>query len=170
MREQAITAMQEVFGEDQRRIKHALKVLCFAEKIADGENIAPDTSRIITLAAILHDIGMHQAENKYNSTAGHYQESEGPPIARDILNAMGIPPTCVERVCYIIGHHHTPSAIDGVDFQIVWEADWLVNIEEEGIDREREKVTAIIVRNFATKTGISLARTQYGGLNEEPRA
>ena len=32
-------------------------------------------------------------------------------------------PPDVERICFIIGHHHTYKAIDGLDFQILVEAD-----------------------------------------------
>mgnify|MGYP000340972515 FL=1 len=41
-----------------------------------------------------------------------------------------------ERVAYLIGHHHTYDKIEGMDYQILVEADFLVNIlrqdEEKG--------------------------------------
>ncbi len=37
-----------------------------------------------------------------------------------------------ERVQYLIAHHHTYGNIDEMDYQILVEADFLVNIMEEG--------------------------------------
>jgi len=39
-------------------------------------------------------------------------------------------------VCYLVGHHHTYNLIDDLDFQILVEADLLVNLEEDKIDRD----------------------------------
>ena len=83
MKDKLIQKMKDVFGDDQKRINHALAVLKYAEQIhsAEGGDLI-----VITAAAILHDIGIHQAEQKYGSPAGKYQEIEGPPIAEKILN------------------------------------------------------------------------------------
>jgi len=74
-------------------------VLAYAEQILAGETADP---RVVVPAAILHDIGIRQAEAKYGSGAGTYQEIEGPPIARPILQRAGIEPEVVEHVCRII--------------------------------------------------------------------
>ena len=34
----------------------------------------------------------------------------------------------IRRVEYLVGHHHTYKDIDGLDYQILVEADFLVNI------------------------------------------
>ena len=41
-----------------------------------------------------------------------------------------------ERVQYLIAHHHTYDHIDGMDYQILVEADFLVNIMEDHLSKE----------------------------------
>lgn len=135
MKEQAIQLMKDYFAGDMKRINHALRVLKHAEEIASQENITEKKMMdIIIYSAIFHDIGIHEAERKYNSSAGKYQEIEGPPIAKELLKKINIDEDILERVLYIVGNHHTLSKIDGIDFQILWEADLLVNLEEKELD------------------------------------
>jgi HD superfamily phosphodiesterase len=162
IKEIAISKMKQLFGEDDKRVDHALKVLRFSEEILQGENVTGKIAETVMLTAILHDIGIHEAERKYNSNFGMYQEIEGPPIAKKMLREMGICNRTIERVCYIIGGHHTPSKVDDVDFQILLEADLLVNIEESGLmTDENVDVRTIINKNFKTATGKRIAETLY---------
>lgn len=147
------------FGEDIKRISHVFKVFGFAQSILAGEEITGETKTITELAAILHDIGIKEAEKKYNSSAGHYQEIEGPPIARRILTECGISEEITDRVCYLVGHHHTYTKIDGIDFQILVEADFLVNIHEGFI--KPDAAPAVVQKYFKTKTGRDLASSIY---------
>lgn len=39
----------------------------------------------------------------------------------------------VDRVCSLVGNHHSYSKIDGLDFQILVEADFIVNIYEDSM-------------------------------------
>jgi HD superfamily phosphodiesterase len=126
-----LIAMIQYFGSDVHRINHALKVYGFASAICRSENITRETIDIVEIAAILHDIGIPAAEKKYKSCIGKYQEIEGPPVAREILEKLSVRPEIVDRVCYLIGNHHTYTKIDHIDFQILVEADWLVNIHED---------------------------------------
>lgn len=109
-------------------IDHALNVLGNAEIIMDGEGIKGRESYLISVTAILHDIGMINAKAKYGLTTGPYQEKEGPAAAKELLVGEDLSDDEVERICYIIGNHHTPSKIEGIDFQIQWEADINFNI------------------------------------------
>jgi len=162
IKEVAISKMKQLFGEDDKRVDHALKVLRFSEEILQGENVTGKIAETVMLTAILHDIGIHEAERKYNSNFGMYQEIEGPPIAKRMLREMGIRKRTIERVCYIIGGHHTPSKVDDVDFQILWEADLLVNIEESGLMTDKNMdLRTIISKNFKTATGKRIAETLY---------
>ena len=130
------------FGPDAKRITHAMKVYCFSyalwEEEAREKHIPDSDTRKETLliAAILHDIGIHEAEKKYNSAAGKYQEIEGPPIAKEIMKKCGVPEKTAERVLFLIGNHHSYQKIDGTDFQILVEADLIVNLEEDGLGRD----------------------------------
>ena len=71
-----IKEMRKVFGDDERRVRHAYRVLDFAEQILKGEQADP---LVVRAAAVLHDIGIHEAERKHGSAAGKYQEMEGVP-------------------------------------------------------------------------------------------
>jgi hypothetical protein len=66
-----------------------------------------------------------------------------------------------EEICDIIGHHHSPREEETLNFQILYEADWLVNIEEDGISKVREKVEKIIKKAFKTATGKDLAKRMF---------
>lgn len=156
-----IDELHEHFGTDIRRIKHALKVLRYAELIMEGEKVCEELRRVVTITALLHDVGIKAAEEKYNSAAGHYQEIEGPPIAEVMMRRHAEPQEVIQRVAYIIGGHHTAAKNNGLDFQIIWEADLLVNIEEDGLAERADKLPGIIEKNFATVTGKSIACKIY---------
>lgn len=151
--------MIEYFGSDVKRINHALKVFSFASLIAENEVQDVKLKSVISFAGLLHDIGIKEAERKYNSNAGKYQEKEGPPIAEKVLKELFINDEIVERVCFIIGNHHTYNKIDGIDFQILVEADLLVNIFEDRM--KKDSILNIKERIFKTKAGINLIETMY---------
>jgi HD superfamily phosphodiesterase len=161
LREKLIEKMKEIFGEDNKRINHALKVLKFSEEIMEHEVMDSQIKNIIVSTAILHDIGIHEAEKKYNSNSGKYQEIEGPPIAKKIMEALELNKIFIDRICYIIGGHHTAKKNDGIDFQIIWESDLLVNIEEDGLNSANSNLEKIIKDNFITETGRNIATKLY---------
>jgi hypothetical protein len=156
---QVLLRMVRYFGEDIKRISHAFKVSGFAQAILAGEGITGDTEFTTNLAALLHDIGIREAIRKHNSPAARFQETEGPAVARTIMNECGIKGEVVERVCYIVGHHHTYTKIDGTDFQILVEADFLVNIQEGDISMEA--APTVIKKYFRTETGRELASSLF---------
>ncbi|KOF57919.1 MULTISPECIES: HD domain-containing protein [Clostridium] len=147
------------FDGDVRRINHAMKVYSFAKTIGELENIGNDKLLILEVAAVLHDIGIKESERKYNSSAGNYQEIEGPAVAKDILEEFNLDKNFVDRVCYLIGHHHTYNKIDDVDYQILIEADFIINIFEDSIEKERVEI--IKNKYFKTESGIHLIDSMY---------
>jgi hypothetical protein len=151
--------MIKYFDGDVKRINHALKVHGFAKSIGELENIPEDKLGILEVAAILHDIGIKESERKYSSSAGKYQEIEGPPVAQDILQEFSLNEEFTDRVCYLIGNHHTYSKIDDVDFQILVEADFLVNIFEDGMTREQ--IESIKQKYFKTNAGLCFLNSMY---------
>jgi len=156
--ERLVARMKETFGSDRRRIDHALKVLDHAETIQEAEGGDPLTVRA---AAVLHDIGIHEAERKHGSAAGRFQEIEGPPIARAILEEFQLDDDTIDHVCRIVGSHHSAKEIDTREFRIVWDADWLVNIPDEHAGASREKLAKLIARVFKTKLGRTLAEELF---------
>jgi hypothetical protein len=153
-----IAAMKEVFTGDARMVDHTFKVLDYARRILDGEKAAPALGEVVIPAAIMHDIGIKEAMRKHGSEAAPYQEKEGGPIARAILERLGFPVPLVDRVSYIVAHHHTAAAIDGLDFQIIWEADLLVNTTARQPPPSPAGLKSIIKSNFKTATGTGIAR------------
>ncbi len=154
IREKLIDEMKKVFGEDQKRIEHALTVLNYAEQIQAAEGGDP---LVVKAAAILHDIGIIQAERKHGSTAAKYQEIEGPIIAREILGKFNLDKADVEHICRIIANHHSAKDIDTIEFRIVWDADWLVNLPMNFTDTSKEKLKEIIDKTFKTCKGRQMA-------------
>lgn len=154
-----IMSMIKYFGNDVKRINHALKVYSFAEIITNSESLSQTEKEVVKFSAILHDIGIKEAEIKYNSTAGKYQEIESPPIARQILKKNKILDDTIERVCYIIGNHHSYQKIDGIDFQIIIEADFIVNIFEDSLNDD--SIKSIYDKYFRTEKGKELLKILY---------
>jgi hypothetical protein len=154
IREKLISQMKSVFGDDRKRIKHALAVLDYAEQIQNTEGGDP---LIVRAAAILHDIGIHEAEKKYGSAAGKYQEIEGPPIAQEILEKADIPAEAIEHICKIIANHHSAKDIDTIEFRIIWDADQIVNLSADSNVLSDEKIQEIIDKKFKTDEGRRIA-------------
>lgn len=159
MEAKALKKMAEYFARDTKRINHALKVYGFAVLIAGGEGIPEQDFRTVRIAAILHDIGIHEAERKHGSPAGKYQEMEGPSVAAELLKGFALDKDTLERVLYLIGNHHSYSKIDGIDFQILVEADFLVNIFEDGMNKDA--VLKIQKNIFKTQTGGGLLAAMF---------
>ncbi len=148
------------FDGDLKRINHALKVYAFAKSIGELEGVSGEKLQILVLASILHDIGIKESEMKYSSSAGKYQQIEGPPVARDLLQEFPLSQEFIDRVCYLIGNHHIYTKIDDIDFQILVEADFLVNIFEDEL--VKEQVNSIKQKYFKTGTGLSYLTSMYG--------
>lgn len=155
-----IAAMTEYYSGDPKRINHFLKVYAFCKAIADKEAVNSDTQYILEVTAIVHDIGIKISEEKYGSSAGKYQEIEGPAQAEALLSALGVTQQIIDRVCFLVGHHHTYSAIDNIDYQILVEADFLVNAFEDGLSKDA--ITYMKKKLFKTKTGIKFINDLFG--------
>lgn len=158
--ESVLLAMVRYFSNDIQRISHAFKVYGFVRSILAGEHINGETAHVTELTAILHDIGIKEAVRKHHSSDSRFQELEGPAVARVIMEECGIARQVMERVCFIVGHHHTYSKIDGPDFQILVEADFLVNIHEGYITPEA--APTVVKKYFRTTTGKELATSLFG--------
>jgi len=146
-------------ANDVKRINHLLKVFSFAHHIGIMEKCDMKTQEIIDISAILHDIGIHEAERKHNSNAGNWQEIEGPPVANELLKDFDLDNIIKDRILFLIGHHHQYNVIDGIDFQILVEADFLVNIFEDGVNEK--SIKSIKEKIFKTKSGTNLLEKLY---------
>lgn len=148
-----------LYSGDAKRIQHFCKVHSYAKLIAELENVDADTLFILEAAALTHDIGIHYCEEKYGECNGKLQEKEGPAIAKRLLAKLQFEDRVSERVQYLIAHHHTYDAIDGIDYQILVEADFLVNLYE---DRLSEQAIEHAYREiFKTDSGKRICREMY---------
>ncbi len=150
-------AMMEYEKGCPKRVQHLLKVYEFARMIGKMEGLDTHTQFVLESAAVVHDIGIRPALEKYQSSAGSYQEVEGPPEAKKLLENLGWPEDVTERVCWLVGHHHTYTDIQGIDYQILVEADFLVNLyEEESAPSVQKNVYQKIFRTESGKKICSL--------------
>jgi len=154
-----IYAMITYFDGDVRRINHFLKVYGFAKTLGELEGLNESTQKILEAAALTHDIGIKNSEKKYNSSAGNYQQTEGPPEAEILLAKLGADKEIIERVCWLIAHHHTYTDIQGSDYQILVEADFLVNACEDNLTRDA--ICSFRDKIFKTQSGIVLLNSIY---------
>jgi len=156
LKDRIAVEMKKYFGRDFKRISHAMRVARHAEAIGikEGGDMA-----VIMAAAYLHDIGIHEAEKKHGSTAARYQEEEGPPIAREILERLGAAEALTEEVCEIIGRHHHPRDEESLNFKVLYDADRIVNLEEKHKEKpmKREVAERVIEKQIYTVTGRALA-------------
>ena len=152
--------MINYFAGDAKRIQHLVKVHSFAKLIGELEHVEEKTMRILEAAAYVHDIGIKPAEKKYGSCGGKLQEQEGPAAAKEILERLGFDAQLIERVCYLVGHHHTYDNIEGIDYRILVEADLLVNIYEDDLSRDVADSACETV--FRTRSGKRICKTMFG--------
>lgn len=127
--------------------------------IAQMEKVDEHTLFITEIAAYLHDIGVKISKEKYGNSQPQHQEAEGPIIAKDMFSKYDLPAEDVERICFIIGHHHTYKAIDGIDFQILVEADYIVNLMEGYC--KRESIPEMKKNVFKTESGLYLLQQMF---------
>ena len=163
-REQTIPQLMEkmiAFSQGNiHDIDHLIRVWTYAKTIGELEGVDEGTRFVLEVAAIVHDIACPLCREKYGNTNGKRQEEEGAPMAADFLKDSGMTPEQIERVAYLVGHHHTFTGIDGVDYQILIEADYIANATENGYSQNN-------VRNFAEKVfrtgaGLRLLKSIFG--------
>lgn len=153
------------YDGDPKRIQHFTKVHSYARLIGIGEELDDSSLFILEAAAYTHDIGIRVAEEKYGRCDGKLQEQEGPIIAQKMLSQLGFENYIVERICFLIGHHHTYDNIDGLDYQILVEADFLVNLYED--DAGNRAIDKAYKRIFKTETGKKIFRLMFGYEEED---
>ena len=145
---------------DPRRIQHFMKVHDFARTIGQLEGLDEQTLYILESAAVVHDIGIHVCEEKYGSCEGKLQEKEGPALAKELLERLGYEQKVINRICYLVGHHHTYTNITGIDYQILVEADFLVNLYEDKVSLDA--VHKAYQNIFKSESGRKICRNMFG--------
>ena len=154
-------AMIDYNNGDPKRIQHTTKVHAYASMIGKCEGLDEETQFILESASLVHDIGIRASEKKYGHQNGKLQEQEGPAVARELLMRLGgFTDQQIERICWLVGHHHTYHVCEDLDYQILIEADFLVNLYE---DNESPNAIRAVGKNiFHTQSGTRMFETMYG--------
>lgn len=141
-------------------IDHFIRVWTYAKTIGELEKLDEDTQFLLETAAITHDIACPLCREKYGNTNGKHQEEEGVPMVRDFLADAALSEEQIERIAFLVGHHHTFTGIDGPDYQILVEADYLANAAENGYSRSN--VENFLQKIMKTESGKRLAAALFG--------
>ena len=140
-------------------IDHFIRVWTYARTIGELENLDRETQFVLEVAAITHDIACPLCRIKYGNTNGKYQEEEGVPMVKKFLSDTGIAEEVIDRVAFLVGHHHTFSGIDGIDYQILIEADYIANATENGYGQEN--IVNFMQRIMKTEGGKQILKAIY---------
>ena len=140
-------------------IDHFIRVWTYARTIGELENLDRETQFLLEVAAITHDIACPLCRVKYGNTNGKYQEEEGVPMVKEFLSDIGIAEEVIDRVAFLVGHHHTFSGIDGIDYQILIEADYIANATENGYGQEN--IVNYMQRIMKTEGGKQILKAIY---------
>ena len=140
-------------------IDHFIRVWTYARIIGELENIDDETLFILEIAAITHDIACPLCREKYGNTNGKYQEEEGIPLVKKFLSGTGVSEAQIERVAFLVGHHHTFTGIDSADWQILVEADYIANATEKGCSGQ--SINNFIQKIMKTESGKRILQSVF---------
>ena len=158
-------AMIDYNNGDPKRIQHTTKVHAYASMIGRIEGLDEETLFILESAALVHDIGIRASEQKHGHQNGKLQEQEGPAVAREMLTRIGgYSERQIERICWLVGHHHTYHVCEDLDYQILIEADFIVNLYED--NESPHAIRAVRKNIFRTGSGTKMLETMFG-INEK---
>ncbi|EEG75941.1 HD domain-containing protein [[Clostridium] hylemonae] len=153
--------MTEYYAGQPNRIQHFMKVYAYSRMLGEMEGLDSRTQHILEAAAAVHDIGIRRSEELYGDCSGKHQEELGPEEAEKMLTGLGYGRELTERVCFLVGRHHTYTDIDGMDHQILVEADFLVNLFENEDGINKKAVENALERIFVTKSGKAVLKTMF---------
>ncbi len=148
------------YDKDADRIQHFLKVHSLCHLIGVGEGLSADELYALEVAAYVHDIGIKAAYEKYGHQNGKLQEELGPAIAERMLSELGFEQAVIDRAAFLVGHHHTYTNVDALDYRILLEADWLVNNFEYSLEGRNIYASYDVI--FKTETGMTIFKDMFG--------
>lgn len=159
MKEQMIVKMVDFYQGNLGDINHFIKVHAFASLLGKLEKLDEETQTTLEIAAIVHDISCPLCREKYGDTDGNHQEAESEPLVREFLAEFSLPVSVEERVVYLVTHHHTYTNVAGMDYQILLEADYLVNAGES--EKYAKAMPEFKKHVFHTAAGIRMLDSMY---------
>jgi len=159
MKERIVNKMIDFYKGNRSDVRHFLKVYAYAQTIGRLENLDEKTQDTLEIAAIVHDIACPLCREKYGNTNGNHQEAESEDLLRTFLLEFALPEEMQERIIYLVTHHHTYTNVEGMDYQILLEADYLVNADES--QYSREAIYKFRDRVFKTESGTHMLESIY---------
>ncbi len=141
-------------------IDHLIRVWTYAKTIGELEGLDDECQFILEVAAVTHDIACPLCREKYGNTDGKHQEKEGGPLVREFLANTGMTKTQIDRVAFLVEHHHTLEGIDSADWQILVEADYIVNASENGYSGQ--SIRSFLEKAAKTQSGKKLIKAVFG--------
>ena len=164
LKETIIAKMIDFYRGNAEDISHFLKVYAFAHTIGGLEGLDASARDTLEIAAIVHDIACPLCREKYGNTHGKHQEEESEALLEEFLREFALAGERKERIIFLVTHHHTYSGVDGMDYQILLEADYLVNAAES--EKYGKSWKAVRENVFRTKTGIRFLEAEMGAGGE----
>ena len=156
----AIEKMIDFYEGNLHDINHFLKVWAFAKTIGEAEGLDSKTQELLEITAVIHDIACPLCRKKYGNADGKHQEEESAPLVDEFFENLPVGTLNVERIRWLVEHHHTYTNVDGMDYQILLEADFLVNAGESGYSKDMIENAGKNI--FRTATGKRLLKSIYG--------
>ena len=156
----AIEKMINFYHGNLHDISHFLKVYALSKMIGTQEKLSESSQEILELSAIVHDISCPLCREKYGDTNGKKQEQESPPLVEAFLAEFPVPPEMVQQISWIVAHHHSYTNVNGMEHQILLEADYLVNAGENCYSES--SICNAQKHIFKTNTGKRLLCSMYG--------
>jgi hypothetical protein len=157
--EKIVNKMIDFYVGNKSDIRHFLKVYAYAQTIGKLEGLDEKTQYILETAAIVHDIACPICREKYGNTNGVHQEEESEAVLIPFLEEFNLDEDIKQRIVYLVSHHHTYTNVDGIDYQILLEADYLVNADES--EYSTEAIEKFLKNVFKTKSGIAMLKSIY---------
>lgn len=155
----ATEKMIDFYEGNLHDIAHFLKVWSLAKTIGAQEKLDAHSMEILELAAVVHDIACPLCRKKYGNTNGQNQEKESPPLVEAFFAGMPISREDVERISWLVAHHHTYTDVNTIEHRILLEADFLVNAGESSYSRK--VIGEARQRVFCTAAGTRLLDSMY---------
>ena len=111
------------------------------------------------MAAVVHDIACPLCRGKYGNASGKHQEEESAPLVAEFFRDVPAGELDVDRITWLVTHHHTYTNVEGMDYQILLEADFLVNAGESGYSKQ--VIENFCGKVFRTETGTRLLKSMF---------
>ncbi len=157
---EAILKMAAKPEETKHDIAHFLKVYAYARTIGEAEGLDPQTQNTLELTAAVHDISCPLCRQKYGNTNHQKQEEESEALVREFFAGTDVSAQQLERIVFLVSHHHTVTGVDGPDYRILLEADFLVNADESSYTDAQ--IAGAKKTFFRTACGLKLLNDIFG--------